>query len=330
MILIVQQKGFEMMNKILSVLICVLMIVALFAGCAGVMRPPFSVHPWPIVVGSIEEYHNFMVTSIAYTTPIIGQPRRTVTAYGWDFGDMERYYMPSWWPEGFELRGIMFSSGSVSFSFETEGAKHDQWNDGLLINNITFEWHVGFPDGEGLLNNEMRALNLQYAVGVSGLHFHDFGTGTNRNVNLVRSFHWLQDGYMFRLNVPLRIIEAHGHQNDGFGISSAGDSIADLVMGSALAVELVDGEYYVEPTGIEISESEADIAVGETLALTANVSPDNATIDAVIWSSSDHDVAIVSQGGVVTRVGEGAATITARTLANNLTAAFELGAHSGA
>ena len=96
-------------------------------------------------------------------------------------------------------------------------------------------------------------------------------------------------------------------------------------MNSARAVELVDGEHYIPPTSIEIVAPAEDIAVGENLLLTANVLPDNATIDAVIWSSSDNNVAIVSQNGVVARIGEGTATITARTLDNNITATFVLG-----
>ena len=132
----------------------------------------------------------------------------------------------------------------------------------------------------------------------------------------------------FRISIPLWIIEEHGHPNDGFGAGGAGaalgDSIADLVMGSALPVELVDGQQYVPPTGIEIAGARTDIAVGESLALTANVSPENATIDAVIWSSRDNSVAIVTQDGVVTRVGEGTTTISARTLDGHLTATFLL------
>jgi uncharacterized protein YjdB len=106
---------------------------------------------------------------------------------------------------------------------------------------------------------------------------------------------------------------------------NSGDfNVNDFIRNSALKVELIDGEYYVPPASIEPGEEETDIAIGETVTLTANVSPANTTIATVIWSSSDNNVATVNQSGVVTRVGEGSATITARTMANNLTATFTI------
>jgi hypothetical protein len=53
---------------------------------------------------------------------------------------------------------------------------------------------------------------------------------------------------------------------------------------------------------------------GETGTLTATVTPANATNKAVTWSSSDEDVATVSNTGVVTAVGAGEATITVTTV----------------
>lgn len=49
----------------------------------------------------------------------------------------------------------------------------------------------------------------------------------------------------------------------------------------------------------------------ETLPLTASVLPGDATDTTVIWSSSNENIATVSQTGVVTQVGEGTVTITA-------------------
>ena len=59
----------------------------------------------------------------------------------------------------------------------------------------------------------------------------------------------------------------------------------------------VSGPYSVKP--------------GETIQLTANVYPLNATDKTVMWSSSDAAVATVDQNGVVTGVSTGSATITA-------------------
>ena len=68
----------------------------------------------------------------------------------------------------------------------------------------------------------------------------------------------------------------------------------------------------VLPYGIAISEKTATIEVGKTVSLTATVAPSNATNKSVTWTSSNTDVATVSDG-VVTGKSAGTATITAAT-----------------
>ena len=70
---------------------------------------------------------------------------------------------------------------------------------------------------------------------------------------------------------------------------------------------------YVLVTGVSLSQTSAKLHSGETLALTATVSPANATNKRVTWSSSNQDVATVDENGVVTAKTEGTATITATT-----------------
>ena len=62
---------------------------------------------------------------------------------------------------------------------------------------------------------------------------------------------------------------------------------------------------------ITLNEAEASISVGNSETLTATVAPENATIKALTWASSDEDVATVAPDGTVTAVKAGAATITA-------------------
>ncbi|MGN0396112.1 MAG: Ig-like domain-containing protein, partial [Coprococcus sp.] len=50
--------------------------------------------------------------------------------------------------------------------------------------------------------------------------------------------------------------------------------------------------------------------VGETMVVTANILPANATNKAVVWESSDPEVVTVSQTGNINAVGKGVATIT--------------------
>ena len=66
-------------------------------------------------------------------------------------------------------------------------------------------------------------------------------------------------------------------------------------------------------TAIELSETETAIAPRGTKQLTATITPSDATIaDILEWSSSDQNVAIVDANGLISAIGEGTATITAK------------------
>ena len=64
--------------------------------------------------------------------------------------------------------------------------------------------------------------------------------------------------------------------------------------------------------GITLNVTEQTLTEGETLALTANVTPENATNKTLTWTSSDETVATVDANGNVTAVKEGTATITVK------------------
>lgn len=64
---------------------------------------------------------------------------------------------------------------------------------------------------------------------------------------------------------------------------------------------------------IELSETEAKLKVGETLTISATISPANATKKTVAWESLNPDIATVSASGVITAVGAGEAIILATT-----------------
>jgi uncharacterized protein YjdB len=67
-------------------------------------------------------------------------------------------------------------------------------------------------------------------------------------------------------------------------------------------------------TGVTLTPATASVNVGATLQLTATVSPANATIKSVTWSSSNTAVATVSSSGLVTGIAAGSATITVKTV----------------
>ena len=68
---------------------------------------------------------------------------------------------------------------------------------------------------------------------------------------------------------------------------------------------------YIPVVEIVLNHTEAEIAVGESLTLTAAVVPENATDNIASWTTSDKAVATVRRGSVK-GVAPGTATITAR------------------
>ena len=66
-------------------------------------------------------------------------------------------------------------------------------------------------------------------------------------------------------------------------------------------------------TGVTLDKTTDTITVGSTDQLEATVSPSNATNKNVVWSSSNEGVAMV-EDGLITAIGVGTATITAKTV----------------
>lgn len=76
------------------------------------------------------------------------------------------------------------------------------------------------------------------------------------------------------------------------------------------------GKIHPEPpvteiTGVTVGPKTNNLEVGATRQLNATVEPTEAPQD-VSYSSSDESIATVSEGGLVTAIGAGQATITVR------------------
>ena len=67
----------------------------------------------------------------------------------------------------------------------------------------------------------------------------------------------------------------------------------------------------VEVTDIKLDKVSASLEEGETLTLTATVTPDDAADKTVTWSSSKPEIASVDENGVVTAIKAGRAIIYA-------------------
>ena len=73
-------------------------------------------------------------------------------------------------------------------------------------------------------------------------------------------------------------------------------------------------------TGISVTPDSASITMGDSVNLSAQISPSNATIKTHKWSSDNESVATVDSNGVVTSHSVGTAVITATADDNNITA----------
>lgn len=80
---------------------------------------------------------------------------------------------------------------------------------------------------------------------------------------------------------------------------------------------------FVDPNPVEMltfNQTTQSLKVGEGFAIVASVSPSTASNQTITWSSSNTNVAVVSNAGYVTAVGNGTAIITARSVAGSKTA----------
>jgi len=108
--------------------------------------------------------------------------------------------------------------------------------------------------------------------------------------------------------------------------NSAADSEAPDDAAASEPKDTTDSSFGVVPDGlsaetkvtvttkveqIALSKTEGALTVGNSVTVTATVTPDNATNATVNWTSSDEKVATVDSNGEVTAVAAGNATITA-------------------
>ena len=86
-----------------------------------------------------------------------------------------------------------------------------------------------------------------------------------------------------------------------------------LVLALVLALTLTVPVWAAAVTGVTLNKTALTMDVGDRVMLTATVTPNDAGDKTVTWSSSDSKVATVSEGGTVTAVSAGKATVTATT-----------------
>ena len=108
-------------------------------------------------------------------------------------------------------------------------------------------------------------------------------------------------------------------QNLETGIYSPVDESGEKSEASSDTRETAPERIYVE--SIQLDQTEKSLMTGETFTLIPSVSPENATIKDVLWTSDNEAVATVDNTGTVKAHSAGTATITAKTFDGDFQAA---------
>lgn len=97
-----------------------------------------------------------------------------------------------------------------------------------------------------------------------------------------------------------------------------------LVLAMALSLGLLAACSGTAVEGVSLDKESAIVEVGDTVQLTASVTPENADDTSVTYSSSSANIASVSESGLVTAKAYGTATITVTTTDGKFTDTFEI------
>lgn len=106
-------------------------------------------------------------------------------------------------------------------------------------------------------------------------------------------------------------------------VNPSEEKIYSFCYGAGYDREIFTGTVIIPTTGITLDLTSGTLTEGDTVTLTATVSPDNATYKTVTWETSNSAVATVVDG-VVTALRAGSATITAKTADGNFSATYAL------
>ena len=105
------------------------------------------------------------------------------------------------------------------------------------------------------------------------------------------------------------------HPELAWKIFSDAPNLSSSVKNACMTAYPGSGSQQITPTGITLNTNTASVRVNATTQLSASLQPNGAT-GSITWTSSDTDVATVSNTGLVTGVAVGTSTITARVSQN--------------
>ena len=115
-------------------------------------------------------------------------------------------------------------------------------------------------------------------------------------------------------------VEAADSEETDDSVATMPEDLAAMDSAFGVVPENLKAETKVTVTtnveGITLDKTEGVLTVGNTVTVTATVTPDTATNASVTWSSSDEAIATVDSEGKITAVAPGTATITATSDSN--------------
>ncbi|MCL2369661.1 MAG: Ig-like domain-containing protein [Firmicutes bacterium] len=227
------------------------------------------------------------------------------------------------------VRNIGFVTTDAGFSLNSLGAFLARRNDGLIENiyiqgylNIDANWTAGwvFYAGTGTIRNSWSALVARGddAVQVTRNQQRHFAanpvagsfSGLFADTTVTGATHWLQNGNPAPLGTTWMMTTAQ--MQSGFPFEDWDLNVWTFEAGSY--PRLVAGGRTITPvTGVTLTGLTDEIDAGETVQLAVTITPNDATINDVIFSTSNAEVAVVSATGLVTGLSAGTATITVTT-----------------
>lgn len=111
------------------------------------------------------------------------------------------------------------------------------------------------------------------------------------------------------------VVEAADSEEVDDSVATMPEDLAAMDSAFGVVLENLKAETKVTVTtnveGITLNKTEGVLTVGNTVTVTATVTPDTATNASVTWTSSDEAIATVDSEGKITAVAPGTATITA-------------------
>ena len=116
------------------------------------------------------------------------------------------------------------------------------------------------------------------------------------------------------------VVEAADSEEVDDSVATMPEDLAAMDSAFGVVPENLKAETKVTVTtnveGITLNKTEGVLTVGNTVTVTATVTPDMATNASVTWTSSDEAIATVDSEGKITAVAPGTATITATSDSN--------------